>query len=1334
MSRLLSSPAAGQILALFTSAGLRAQLGFNMGTGLLSVTVKLPTRDNQRMALPSPSAAVVWSMLGLLHEQAPLERDYLSALLTGSLDAAHCAAAAEPPIAGTTLPADAAAAVAALRRLQQEAPATISPTVAAAIETYSAALSSKNKISASPAAATATSADALPSLRWLSLQHARMLATLRTLLGPDAGHPANTNSPTLHNAAESAASTAAAAAAAAAADSATTGLGPTPLLANRCLFLFARATGILPTRLQLAPRQGALTVVLSPYTDAVVSVRHPRSGAPPRLSFLLPRREVLHSMALIDRWEVEPPSHCAKGAKKTAAVEATATANTPDAKDGGYADIAPRRALFCAPYAVSDDALPGHRYGPLYALLSGYCGDDEVVNVNTNDANGGDSAAWSEIGRDVQRALLTSLLSRAFWAHVTHQLRYFPSPALVAQVTPVLAGYMAAGAATQTESFTPRSPLNVFLYGTAGTGKSTFVRVLADALRHLVSRAFEPAKRVEVTRVPLNQTSPAALAAMLSVRGISDWSIERIVEQALGRGGLALLHLEELPPAPELQTALFALMSRMAATLTSRYPEFRDNVVNLMTSNYPPAPALQKLAATVVITPPEPAAQARWAARTLEDLVGSNAAAVDPAAWAAVLSSTVSAAAASTATATGKKSANSSAVPIAVAAFTAAARARPPSFWQYPASAPFLPPVADSDSEFTAAGTVAVSGALLSGARPLLPLLSSAALPASFSLPGEAAGSPQVAMTQRLLRVSYLRFLLAFTFAQPPPHTADLRKLDTWKRSVGFSIVEHVYMHAAATALLAAADAAAANATGFTVAKSSGVTPMLSTFALRATIRLLPTASNSAHTRLEVRFTRLYAGAAHDAALRSQASNAAARAVLAEVLPPLVLQSSDRYFYFPISNNNSNSTAVTTTGLSIFARALPSPRALPHHALPRVDALSRMWVSNFLKPTVIVLTGPRRAVTAAAADVRRALHGACARAPTTPATARRLGPHEKLTVKTAAALSGASGVEHTSSTSGKSNGGGEMLVVSNIMRAAAAAATGGVLGAQSAELSVAVAAQADYEAEVLAATAGSGKKPALACGNLGVAVRSTGAVPVAAAFPTLAQDLGEDDLTPEGEDDALLCPSEAAAAFFSGAALGVAPYLPFATAGVPVQQDSAPAGSGSAALPALFEFFAVAMSERDRRVLFGDPDPATGALLRFISAVNAHSADAAKGGNGASANGSSALAPPAVGVVFAHASGKGQFMLRELLDAGDSTTHVTDVKKDRLLFVVCVAAEDVDRNAAAGDTAAGRTDGVQPQLVSRAHDVLPCGDGVSESSAVAMSSQGPVTVRVVAKL
>lgn len=54
-------------------------------------------------------------------------------------------------------------------------------------------------------------------------------------------------------------------------------------------------------------------------------------------------------------------------------------------------------------------------------------------------------------------------------------------------------------------------------------------------------------KRSALVKVPLNCITPVELRKILLVRGISDWSVERIVEQTIACSGIALLHLEENP-------------------------------------------------------------------------------------------------------------------------------------------------------------------------------------------------------------------------------------------------------------------------------------------------------------------------------------------------------------------------------------------------------------------------------------------------------------------------------------------------------------------------------------------------------------------------------------------------------------------------------------------------------------------------------------------------------------------------------------------------------------------------------------------------------------------
>jgi hypothetical protein len=92
---------------------------------------------------------------------------------------------------------------------------------------------------------------------------------------------------------------------------------------------------------------------------------------------------------------------------------------------------------------------------------------------------------------------------------------------------------------------------------------------------------------VRVIRIPLNTTDSSQLTRILHVRGLSDWSIERVAEQHLRRGHVVVLHLEELPESQETQSSLFSLIDSLKASLVARYPEYESNLFTFSTSNYP---------------------------------------------------------------------------------------------------------------------------------------------------------------------------------------------------------------------------------------------------------------------------------------------------------------------------------------------------------------------------------------------------------------------------------------------------------------------------------------------------------------------------------------------------------------------------------------------------------------------------------------------------------------------------------------------------------------------------------------------------------------------------
>jgi hypothetical protein len=84
----------------------------------------------------------------------------------------------------------------------------------------------------------------------------------------------------------------------------------------------------------------------------------------------------------------------------------------------------------------------------------------------------------------------------------------------------------------------------LYLWGSAGVGKSTFVQLFASGLQSALRKHVQPQAQVNVVKVPLNSVSAEHLSHILRIQGISDWSVERMVEQSIAKDNIALLHLE----------------------------------------------------------------------------------------------------------------------------------------------------------------------------------------------------------------------------------------------------------------------------------------------------------------------------------------------------------------------------------------------------------------------------------------------------------------------------------------------------------------------------------------------------------------------------------------------------------------------------------------------------------------------------------------------------------------------------------------------------------------------------------------------------------------------
>jgi hypothetical protein len=274
-----------------------------------------------------------------------------------------------------------------------------------------------------------------------------------------------------------------------------------------------------------------------------------------------------------------------------------------------------------------DDGERPFTFSPAYARLSGTCVTAAVAAAATATTAAAAAAAppshtfaYTGAELDARRAELLGEMVRCFWAEAAAR-RYLPDAALRGEVSEYLLAYLGSGLRDQSTAFAPTgggggggggSPL-FYLWGLPGIGKTTFATVFAASLEAVLQRFVDPERCCKIVKVPLNAVTPANLRAVLRVKGISDWSIERVLEQTIVRGDLALFHLEENPADHSLQLALHALIAKMLGAITRLYPERAAGcILRLCTSNYAPAEALARGARVVEMSPPGPERQRSW--------------------------------------------------------------------------------------------------------------------------------------------------------------------------------------------------------------------------------------------------------------------------------------------------------------------------------------------------------------------------------------------------------------------------------------------------------------------------------------------------------------------------------------------------------------------------------------------------------------------------------------------------------------------------------------------------------------------------------------------------
>eukprot|EP01126_Amoeba_proteus_P000287 TRINITY_DN10092_c0_g1_i4.p1 TRINITY_DN10092_c0_g1~~TRINITY_DN10092_c0_g1_i4.p1 ORF type:complete len:679 (+),score=137.53 TRINITY_DN10092_c0_g1_i4:559-2595(+) len=246
------------------------------------------------------------------------------------------------------------------------------------------------------------------------------------------------------------------------------------------------------------------------------------------------------------------------------------------------------------------------RYSPNYWRLSGY--DKTLLK-------------YSDQTSSSQQDLLVEEMVQEFWS-LLRSKHYYSDPNLSSQVSSFLRVYIKAGLCNQLGIFSPHhKSLALYLYGSSGIGKSSFVKLFSQVFGRIIQKHVEPRKRFALVKVPLNCMTPPVLKKILHVRGISDWSIERIVEQTIARGGIAVLHLEENPENQELQDSLFTLTQNLLESITYRYPEYSSNLLYVITSNYRASQKISQVAQVVEMRPPSISVQHEWCVSVLVDSI-----------------------------------------------------------------------------------------------------------------------------------------------------------------------------------------------------------------------------------------------------------------------------------------------------------------------------------------------------------------------------------------------------------------------------------------------------------------------------------------------------------------------------------------------------------------------------------------------------------------------------------------------------------------------------------------------------------------------------------------
>ena len=218
-------------------------------------------------------------------------------------------------------------------------------------------------------------------------------------------------------------------------------------------------------------------------------------------------------------------------------------------------------------------------------------------------------------GTDIKQAAhlyVLQVVIPEFWNLAQSIFNYVPAAGLVEEVNAFLTELLVAAASVEKQFIAKDiSPRGVFLVGLPGVGKSEFCKVFSLVLEMVIKKYFDDTKTVTIVKVPMNNTA-SCMKQQALVRGLSDHSIERMVEQNVTKGNVVVLHLEENPEDFELQSTLDSIIQSVLSKLHGRYPLYKANIITLCSSNHVLNNSITRYQSIIPISPPNSSERHLW--------------------------------------------------------------------------------------------------------------------------------------------------------------------------------------------------------------------------------------------------------------------------------------------------------------------------------------------------------------------------------------------------------------------------------------------------------------------------------------------------------------------------------------------------------------------------------------------------------------------------------------------------------------------------------------------------------------------------------------------------